>query len=123
MIIHAEKKIYSKEVLLKTAYGFTEKAYIHLAQDASDWIIQWESKDGQEIHPGEFENALIEQELREEITRKTADIRKLVLGRAFASTVIEEISGETEENPETETEETLNDEKILKGWFKQDDPI
>lgn len=121
MIIKVDKKIYSKSVLLKTAFTFTDHAYLHLSQDPDSWIIQWTEKEGEEISPQEFENELIEQQIRESLLEQNADIRKILLARAFASTIIEApAQPEEEETPEEDTEE---DSSILKGWFDEHDQV
>lgn len=125
-MIRASKSLYSREVLLKTAYSFTDKVYLHLEQDEKDWIISWKSKEGQVIDAGEFENELIAQSLREELLQQTMDLRKVILARAFASTVMDNQSLDdaldqtvgtvvAPENvmPVTEKEK----EAILRGWF------
>ena len=125
--ISVEKGIYSREVLLKTAYTFTDKIYMHLSQNEKHWIVSWKPKENENIPPEIFENELIAQELRERLVEKTADIRKLILARAFASTIIEEESFLAERDPEDESEVFLDEEKqeseeeILKDWFKKND--
>ena len=89
MDIKLDKNIYSKDVLLKTAYAFTDKAYLHLSQDAENWIIHWTNKDNAGVSEQDFENEMIAQQLRESLLLKSSDIRKLILARAYASTLIE----------------------------------
>ena len=125
-MITVGKDIYSREVLLKTAYSFTDKAYIHLDQDKYNWIVSWKPRDGQEIDAGEFENELISQTLREELLKQTMDVRKIILARAFASTIMDDWQEDdspeqrtaTQIVPETEMN-VAEDEKeaILRGWF------
>ena len=121
MEIRIDKGIYSREVLLKTAYSFTDKAYLHLSQDDSSWIISWTSMPGYEVNPDMFENEMIAQQLRADIVGKTKDIRKLLLSRAFASSVLEMTNSDISESEEKgivlsdEGEENATD--ILKGWF------
>ncbi len=122
MKIVLDNTIYSKEVLLKTAYCFTDKAYLHLSREVNHWIVEWTDKEDSNISASDFENELIVQQLREELIQKTADIRKLVLARAFASTIID--NSEHEESigsAEQTAMESSEDERILKGWFDNDD--
>ena len=121
MIIKADRKIYTKNVLLKTAFSFTEHAYMHLSQDSDSWIIQWTNKEGEEVSPLEFENELIQQQIREKLLEQSADIRKILLARAFASTIIDApVQPEEEEIMDENPEEAGN---ILKGWFDEHDPV
>ena len=123
MIIKVSKEIYSKEVLLKTAYSFTDKAYLHLSQDADCWIVSWTKMKDLEINPMAFENELIAQQLRYELIDKTKDIRKLLLSRAFASSVMELPAEESldfaNENKAVLFQDDIeeNEAEILKGWF------
>lgn len=125
-MIRVSKSLYSREVLLKTAYSFTDRAYLHLEQDEKDWIISWKPREGQVIDAGEFENELIAQNLREELLEQTMDLRKVILARAFASTVMdnqpaEDAPGQAVNAPAVPEELTPVTEKekeaILRGWF------
>ena len=121
MEIRVDKSIYSKQVLLKTAYSFSDRVYLHLSQDDQSWIIQWTDMPGQTTKPEMFENEMLSQQLREELVEKTRDIRTLLLSRAFASSAMEIESTDTE--PPIITDDNMLDEDdvaaedILKGWF------
>ena len=121
MEIRVDKSIYSKQVLLKTAYSFSDRAYLHLSQDDHSWIIQWTDMPDQEVRPEMFENEMLSQQLREELVEKTKDIRTLLLSRAFASSALEikeevgDIDDTAVEVPDFDVEENAAD--ILKGWF------
>ncbi len=120
-----DKGIYSKDVLLKTAFSFTERAYIHLEQNNEYWVIQWTNKEDEDINPLEFENELIAQQIRERLLVINSDIRKIVLARAYASSVIELADEKTNGNKidaiddGKQSLETMDSEKILKGWFDE----
>lgn len=124
MEIRADKGIYSKQVLLKTAYSFTDRAYLHLSQDNESWIIQWTDMPEQTIKPETFENELISQQLREELVEKTKDIRTLLLSRAFASSALEIESADTDtlisaDDDILNADDDMAAEDILKGWFDE----
>lgn len=122
MEIKVDKAIYSKQVLLKTAYSFSDRAYLHLSQDNHSWIIQWTDMPDQEVLPDMFENELLTQQLREELLEKTKDIRLLLLSRAFASSAMDINPSDTalttnEDSDKTNIDEEEDAERILKGWF------
>ena len=132
MTIRVSKSLYSREALLKTAYSLTDRAYLHLEQDEENWIVSWKPRAGQEADAGEFENELIAQALRESLISQTAEIRKMILARAFASTVMDDQRGdplpgmpekEEADDPEADDPEAdgpLTEEEkrgILRGWF------
>ncbi len=122
MEIRVDKKIYSKQVLLKTAYCFSDRVYLHLSQDDQSWIIQWTDMPNQTIKPEMFENEMLSQQLREELVEKTKDVRTLLLSRAFASSALEIEPTDTKPSINTDGDIlNLDDdeavEDILKGWF------
>ncbi len=127
MLIKVDKDLYSKEVLLKTAYSLTDKVYLHLDQDDHFWIVSWKPKLEMNIDAGEFENELISQALREKLIIQTADLRKIILARAYASTLVDTFSGD--DNPPTGAQGKKDwissnigkeeEEEILRGWFDQ----
>ena len=127
-MVKVSKSLYSKEVLLKTAFGFTDKAFIHLEQDEASWIVSWKPRAEQEIDEGEFENELISQSLREELLEQTSDLRRIILARAFASTVMDDnqvdhpVSVPINAPAISEEAGSITEEekaRILKGWFDQ----
>ena len=128
MIIRVNKELYSKEVLLKTAYSLTDKVYLHLEQNEKYWIVSWKPKENNDLNEGEFENELIAQALREKLISQTADIRKIILARAFASTVLDDQPGEINHTMPENVEQTIQEDtvissqeeaSILRGWFDQ----
>ena len=128
MIIRVNKELYSKEVLLKTAYSLTDKVYLHLEQNEKYWIVSWKPKENNDLNEGEFENELIAQALREKLISQTADIRKIILARAFASTVLDDQPGEINYTMPENVEQTIQEDtvissqeeaSILRGWFDQ----
>ena len=108
-----DKRVYEKNALLKAAFSFIDRVYIHITQDAEKWYIEWEDKEGYLLDYKEFENEAIRQQLVYDLNRETKEIRTILLGRAMASTMIEIDSDDKENNYANEVE----DERILKGWF------
>lgn len=110
-----DKGIYDRRALLKAAFRFTDRSYIHLNQNETQWIVTWREKEGASVDSGEFENELIAQNLRLQLLEENADLRKILLARAMASTVIQEEPGEPEEEAGIVQDET----RILRGWFDE----
>ncbi|BCN31082.1 His-Xaa-Ser system protein HxsD [Anaeromicropila herbilytica] len=110
------KELYLQKALMKAAYSFTDRAYVHLDCDKSYYIVSVDMKDNLDvITEKEFQNELLAQMVRLQISQETKSIRELVMARAFASSIIES----TEEvilQPEEAKE--INIEKILKDWFE-----
>lgn len=72
-----DKSFYHKTALLKAAYSFIDKAYIHLSQSDDSYIISWKNKGQEIIQPEEIENELIEQELRFTLIQEHEELRKI----------------------------------------------
>lgn len=109
------KSLYSKAALLKAAYHFTDRFYVYLDADSTDYLVEMTAKDGVDdrLVQEEFSNEILAQSTREEILRQTANIRELILGRAFGSTIIDA-------GPEgtTDTPAAGQTDEIFKDWYK-----
>jgi len=117
MVSRFDREIYSLEALLKAAYHFLDRAYLHLSKDESNWIVAWTDKEGSSVTSEDFENELISQQLRFKIVTRTADIRKLMLARAFASTMMDVTSNAPKQTTELDEDE---EKDIFKGWYDVD---
>lgn len=105
------KSLYPKCVLIKSAYSFTDKAYLHLDEDEKYYIVNITYKDGNEFEIKDFENEMLFQSARYEVYKQTKELRKLTVARALASTVVSE---SLEENID---DEGINMNDVLKDWF------
>lgn len=109
------RELYSKGALLKAAYHFTDRAYIYLDQVEAQYCVELTSKDNscaEVLFMQEFANELITQSTREEILIATANVRELILGRAFGSTIVDSAEREAADAPmESENEDVFAD------WF------
>ena len=116
MVLTFKTDIYPRSAVLKSAFAFTERAYIHLDESEGYYIVSIIPKQGEgQIPDGEFMNEMLFQTLRLEIANKTRAIRELTLARAFASTVI----GDTIKSEPTGSSELYNEE-ILSNWFSNE---
>lgn len=113
-----KKDLYPQIALLKAAYNYTDKAYLHLDSDDSYFYVNIEMKAGQDaINEKAFQNEILTQSLRHEVFKETKNIRELLMARAMASTVINEgSSGENVEEDRSEFQES----EIIKDWFSDD---
>ena len=118
MIFHFSKELYPKTALLKAAYSFTDRAYIHLDVNETEYIVDISIKpDEKEFSLKEFENELLFQSLKYSVFQQTKDIRKLIVTRALASTLIEEDTT----IPTEDKEEDFDIDNILEDWFEKYD--
>lgn len=116
MKITFSKEIYNKEAIIKAAYMYTDKAYVHIDVDEGNFIINIESKEsGQDaIDEKEFMNEVLSQIARQIVRKDTQNIRELMLARAFSSTVISKYDDDCSEN-----EEEVDIDDILMDWFEK----
>lgn len=106
------KEIYSKNVLLKAAYAFTDIAYFHIDTTESEYVIEIKSK-GKEIDLYDrFENELIMQQVRLTVSKETKNIREMIIARALASTLTNEVESDIEEIVEN------TDNNMFEDWFQ-----
>lgn len=116
------KSVYSIESILKAAYFFVDKAYMHIEDVDEDWIVTYTLKP--ETVPTyalreEFENELIAQQVRQQVYDRTHTLRELLMARAMTSTIIDTQDPiEQIEAEETDiSDEELDD--ILTNWFEK----
>ena len=111
------KELYSKTVLIKSAYNFIDSAYIHLDADDKYYYVTFEPKEGEKIiDEKQFVNEMLAQSVRHEVYTQTKNIRELMMARAMASSVIM-----TDEKIEEDLDDDFSEEEILKDWFKSND--
>lgn len=110
------KNVYPKSALIKSAYSFTDRAYLHLDEDEKEYTVSIIYKDGCSFDYHEFENEMLAQTVRYEIYRQTKDIRKLTVARALASTVIEKLPDD-----DTIEDSEIDINSILTDWFDKND--
>lgn len=109
------KEMYPKVALIKAAYYFTDKAYVHLDADEHYYYVEIESKTpGNNVSEQEFINEMLTQCVRHEVYLQTKSIRELLVARAMATSVIvkDEVINETEPN-----HKTFVASDILKDWY------
>ena len=111
MIIKYPIDIYPKEVLIKAAFRFLDQAYIHIDKENDNYIVTITPKEGNEISQGEFDNEMLAQAARYAVFTRTKAIREITLGRAMASTIIDNSINEEYKEVHTDVDD------ILKDWF------
>ena len=83
-----DESIYSRETLLRTCYWFTDRCYLFVSRSGPNLFsvrirVKARASDLGTIS-GEFENALIDQQVRQDIEGETARLRELIVAKAFA---------------------------------------
>jgi His-Xaa-Ser system protein HxsD len=92
--------VYSVEAVLRTAYWFTDRAYIFISKPTEQTLrLHLKTKPPTLECPhqgtikevaGEFSNALLDNQLRESIEQRTGKIRELLVMKAVAEAAVPE---------------------------------
>ena len=113
------RELYPKVALIKAAYNYTDRAYLHLDADENYFYVSIKSKEpGVEIKEEEFINEMLTQAVRHEVYSQTKNIRELLLARAMATSVI---LNEQDEKTEECNDDEFSESTILKDWFAEND--
>lgn len=110
-----QKSLYSKIALLKAAYNFTDRAFVHLDADDEYYYVSMTPKE-ENLYALEkdFENEMLTQSLRHEVYLQTKNIREMTLARAMATSLITD--DESMKNLES-TPAVFSEDEILKDWY------
>lgn len=120
MRLSFKKELYSKIALLKAAYNYTDKAFIHLDSDDEYYYVELKKRDNAEaITEDEFVNEMLTQSIRHEVYLQTKNVRELLLARAMATTVVAET--EEIEDVDVEDDDLFSEDQILKDWYGGDE--
>lgn len=113
------KELYSKTALIKAAYNYTDRAYVHLDCDDRYYYVDIVSKAGcDEVLEEDFINEMLAQSVRHEVYLQTKNIRELLMARAFATSLVTDKEVVTEDN---RPEQKYSEDEILKDWFGDND--
>lgn len=114
--------MYPKEALLKAAYFFIDRYYLHLEKGTEHFCVVISSKEGKSL-PGDiekqFENELLSQTIRYQVYQETHNIREMIVARAMASTiVVTKPEYETAEGETGDQDVLVKDiDHIFKDWY------
>ncbi len=123
LMLQVVKSVYPAECVIKAAYAFLDKAYVHIDENAKCWQVELEPQEGQQISKAqlqkEFENELIAQAVRLSVFKRTHTLREILLARAMSSSLIEgeEVVAELDSDEQTSQDEQL--QHILKDWYEE----
>jgi His-Xaa-Ser system protein HxsD len=88
LTIRIDETVYSRDAVLRACHWFTDRCYLIVShQDEGSFLVRIRAKaDGLNLEAvaGDFENALLDAQLRVEIGRETGKIRELIVAKAFA---------------------------------------
>jgi len=90
LILKVDSTVYSKPCLFRTCYKFTDRCYVFLSRDEDDpkTIITVLSPKAESVDlnqlSGEFFNELLDQQVRDSLSKETGELRNLIVAQAFA---------------------------------------
>ena len=94
VILLVDESIYSREALLRTCYWFTDRCYLFVSRPGpNQFSVRIRAKAGLpslESISGDFENALIDHQVRQDVERDTARLRELIVAKAFSEGDLED---------------------------------
>lgn len=119
-ILNFKENLYPREAVMKAAYHFIDKSYIHVDICDNEYIIEIISKgnDSADNIALEFENELLAQAVRYQVYLQTHTIREILMARAMSST----ITGSNTELERNELPDNIDNlDSILTDWFEKNE--
>ena len=119
-IIKVKSSLYPKEAVMKAAYHFLDRCYIHMDFADGEYVISLSSKTNEiDDHiTYEFENELLSQTVRYQVYQQTHMLREILMARAMSSTIT---GSNTVLNSAELPDQVDNLENILMDWFEKNE--
>ena len=113
MVYRFKKDLYPKEAIIKASYFFADNFFISLDSDEEYFLVTMDPKnDGIEQNvEKEILNEVLAQTNRYYISTSTKNLREIIVGRALASTMIDD------RDKGFVDDETISADDILVNWF------
>ena len=115
------KSIHPPIAILKAAYLFLGRAYVHIEETEDEWMIHLSPKCDTDCLAAEFENEVIAQTLREQVYQRTKTLREILLARAMTSTMIDRWDSLQQLAYEEADISPQELDDILTDWFEHDE--
>ena len=86
--LEVAEAIYGRDALLRTCYWFTDRCYVFITRTPGTFNVHLRAKpdspNSLDAITGEFQNALLDYQLRHDIDQQTGKIRELLVAKAVA---------------------------------------
>ena len=117
MIYKFNKDLYPKEAIIKAAYFFTDNYFVSLDIDEKYYLVNMNPKSNvtEQNLEEEILNEVLAQTNRYIISSSTKNIREMIIGRALASTMIDN------RDKGFVDDESISADDILVNWFDKHD--
>lgn len=119
-ILKFKESLYPREAVIKAAYHFIDRSYIHVDTCDNEYVIEVTGKGNEDIEliALEFENELLAQAVRYQVYLQTHTIREILMARAMSSTII----GGNEELKKVGLPDSIDSlDSILTDWFEKNE--
>ena len=119
-IMKFKQELYPKEAVMKAAYHFINRCYIHVDITNGEYVIEIITKKDspEDVSEYEFENELLAQTVRYQVYTQTHILREILMARAMSST----ITGiETEYEKASHPRNLDSLDNILRDWFEKNE--
>lgn len=120
IVLKFKQEIYPKQAVIKAAYHFIDRCYIHIDLIDDEFIIYMAGKKGIDANEValDFENELLAQTVRFQVYSQTHVLREVLMARAMSSTIT---GGNSELNKSNEVENVDSLDNILTDWFEKNE--
>ena len=115
-----KRELYPKEALMKAAYCFIDRCYIHVDFCNEEYVVEITGKGNADLDTIvlEFENELLAQTVRFQVYLQTHTIREVLMARAMSSTIV----GDNTELEKDALPDNIDDlDNILEDWFEKNE--
>lgn len=114
------KSLYPKEAVMKAAYHFIDRCFIHVGVNSDDYVVTVTAKKGVVIGDisNEFLNELLAQAVRYQVYQQTHTLREILMARAMSSTIT---GSSTELGTAPMPDQIDSLENILMDWFEKNE--
>lgn len=119
-ILKFKEKLYPHEAVMKAAYHFIDRSYIHVDTCDDEYILEITAKGDNDVNTIalEFENEMLAQAVRYQVYQQTHTIREILMARAMSSTIT---GGNTELEKEELPDSIESLDSILTDWFEKNE--
>ena len=84
-VITFDVNVFSLETVKRTLYRFSDKCSFDIEMEGNHIIVTFHSKTGDDWVT-KIKNEVLDQDLRDTLSKETANIRTLILANAFSNT-------------------------------------
>lgn len=120
IILQFNQELYPKEAVMKAAYHFIDRCYVHVDLCDADYVVTLTAKKGIELGEAanELKNELLAQAVRYQVYLQTHTLREILMARAMSSTITGiDYGSDTVQLPE----QVDHLESILMDWFEKNE--